>query len=133
MGLSGRPKTPGSGRKKNTRNKDSVPLKQKAAELGIDPFEILLYFAAGDWKKLGYTSETYTVYSKDVSNEEYTIQPSVRAKAAGEACQYIYPKLKAVEHSGPLGEPITIQDLTEEEIDSKLAKLLAKVIVPDQH
>lgn len=90
------------GRKKGTRNKNNAPLFEKAKELKIDPFEVLLHFAKGDWKALGYESETITVYSKDVVNEEYTIQPIVRQRAAAEACQYLYPKLKAIEHTGEI-------------------------------
>ena len=35
-------------------------------------------------------------------NEEFTIEPSIRSRAAAEACQYLYPKLKALEHSGDI-------------------------------
>lgn len=106
-----------SGRKKGSPNKKSLPLAAKAQELGVDPFEILLLFAAGDWDKLGYASETFTIYSKDFSNEEYTIQPSVRAKAAAEACQYLHPKRKAIEirEGKDLTDPC--EEYSDEELD----------------
>lgn len=86
------------GRKKGSGNKDKIPLSEKAIELGIDPFEVLLLFAAGDWNKLNYKDEFIIKYSQGgITNEEHTIQPAVRAKAAAEACQYLYPKLKSVE------------------------------------
>lgn len=85
------------GRKKGTPNRDRAPVIQKARELGIDPFEVLLLFAAGDWQRLGYEAEKIIKYSKDVQNEEYTIDPAVRMKAAAEACQYLYPKRKAIQ------------------------------------
>lgn len=94
-------KTPGSGRKKGTPNKSRAPLEDKAQELCIDPFEILLYFAKGDWRALGYETETYTVFSGkegDIANEELYIPTAVRARAASDACQYLYPKLKSIEH-----------------------------------
>jgi hypothetical protein len=99
MGAKGNPKTPGSGRKKNTPNKVSIPLQELSQEMGVDPFEILLLFAAGDWKKLGYQQEIIIKHgAQGVQNEEYVIQPHVRAKAAAEAAQYLYPKLKAIDH-----------------------------------
>ncbi len=91
------------GRKKGVKNKESVPLEEKSKELGINPFEILLLFAQGDWQKLGYESQKIIKFGANgVENEEYIIPPSVRAKAASEACQYLYPKLKAIEHSGSI-------------------------------
>lgn len=98
------------GRKKGTPNADSLPLHEKAKELGIDPFAVLLLFAAGDWKKLGYAGEMYipSESSGDTSSStsiKFTIDPSVRAKAANEACQYLFPKKKAIEHSGEIGLP----------------------------
>lgn len=92
------------GRKKGVKNKSVVPLQEKVKELGIDPFEILLLFAAGEWKKLNYKNEISIKYNGkgEVIGEDYIIDPSVRARAASEACQYIYPKLKAIEHSGTM-------------------------------
>lgn len=87
------------GRKKGTPNKNQDPLKQKAKELGIDPFEILLLFAKGDWQALGYKAETFVKEGSTFVNEELYIKPETRARAAAEACQYIYPKLKAIEHT----------------------------------
>lgn len=86
-------------RPKGSKNKDMIPLEDKCKELGVDPFEILLLFASGDWERLGYQSEMQTVYSGNNHNEEFTIQPGIRSRAAAEACQYIYSKRKAVEHS----------------------------------
>lgn len=104
----GSPKAAGSGRKKGTVNKNSAPLRAKAEELGIDPFEVLLYFVAGDWEKLGYDSRMevvgYSQYGDEI--EDYTITPELRQKAAKDACEYLYPKLKATEHSGPNGSDL---------------------------
>jgi hypothetical protein len=88
------------GRQKGTKNKDSIPLSEKAEELGIDPFRVLLMFAAGKWEELGYDKEKQITGQNEYGIvEKYTIDPSVRAKAAQEACNYLYPKLKAIEHS----------------------------------
>lgn len=96
MGALGNPKT--GGRKRGSRNKSSLSILEKAQKLNIDPLEILLCFAAGDWKSLGYESEKTIVRSKDVENEQYVIEPSTRMRAAAEACQYLYPKLKSIDN-----------------------------------
>lgn len=93
----GTDKISGSGRKPGTPNKDNIDLRAKCQQLGIDPFEVLLLFAANNWSALGYASETYTVECKDYTNEVLYIQPQVRMKAAAEACNYIYAKRKQIE------------------------------------
>lgn len=98
----------GKGRKKGQKNKDSIPLEEKCKELGVDPFEILLHFASGNWKKLGYKSETKTIFGNNFSNEEYNIEPSIRSKAAAEACQYVYSKRKAIDVTHNHQEPLNI-------------------------
>lgn len=98
MGAKGQPKTPGSGRKRGQPNKASLPLLEKARELGIDPFEILLKFAAEDWKGLGYPARTKISYtSAGIEFEEFIIKPELRGKCAAEACQYIHAKRKSIE------------------------------------
>lgn len=88
---------PKAGRKKGTPNKDKAPVKEMASRLGVDPLEILLLYAKGDWKALGYESEKITVYSRDYSNEKYVIDPAVRMSAAADACRYMYPQLKQID------------------------------------
>lgn len=86
------------GRKKGVKNRNSIPLEEKARELHVDPFEILLLFAKGDWKSLGYSSGTESRFSP--SGDEYEVDiitAELRLKAAAEASQYLYPKLKAIE------------------------------------
>lgn len=81
------------GRKKGTPNKSSVPAQQIAERLGVDPFEVLCLFVKGDAKKLKIKKDQLT--------------PGIRVAAAMEAAQYLYPKRKAVEHSGELGLSLT--------------------------
>lgn len=76
-------KPPGSGRKKGQISRDRQMLLDKAAELGCDPFEVNLMIAAGDWKNLG-------VKKKDLSL-------ALRQRAATDACQFMLPRLKAIE------------------------------------
>jgi hypothetical protein len=94
----GRPKPERSGRKKGTPNKLTVDAQAKAKELGVDPFSILCWFASGDWRSLGYDSETETRYAEGgVAYEVRIITPDHRLKAAMEVLQYLLPKRKAAE------------------------------------
>lgn len=104
------------GRQKGTPNKESLPLEQKAKDLGVDPFDILLKFAAGNWKDLGYENECYFMEKPDGAVKMgYTITPEMRLKAASEACQYLLPKKKAVELStAETGIRIIVEDYTNE-------------------
>lgn len=94
----GQKRPEGAGRKKGTPNKATLPLKEMAQKLGVDPFEILLRFAAEDWKGLGYDARTKISYSgAGIEFEEFIIKPELRGKCAAEACQYIHAKRKAIE------------------------------------
>jgi hypothetical protein len=110
------------GRTKGTPNKNVLPLQEKARELGCDPFEILCRFALGDWEGLGYAQElTFQSTNKGELIERYVIPPELRQKAAAEAAQYIYPKRKAIEHSGELTQVVE-EKLSTQEIETILAK-----------
>lgn len=88
----------GSGRKPGTPNKDTLDLHQIAHELGVHPFKILLHFAAGNWKELGYEAEMDVKYTQQgLPFGIRVIQPEVRMKAAAQAAEYLYPKRKALE------------------------------------
>lgn len=98
-------------RPKGSQNRKTKELHELADSLGISPFQILLHFANGDWKALGYKKEGVIKANEHCSWLELTIPTSVRAKAAGEACEYLYPKRKAVELSaGENGFKVIIED-----------------------
>lgn len=86
------------GRAKGTPNKRTQHLLDKAEELGVDPFEVVLLFAKGDWRALGYKSE-YQEKSAGggATYKELTITPELRQKSAADACKYLYPQRKAVD------------------------------------
>lgn len=64
--------------------------------LDCNPFEILCRFAMGDHIGLGLKRGKITA--------------DLRFYAAKEAAQYIHPKRRAVEHSGPDGGPINVKE-----------------------
>lgn len=100
MGLPGKgERQPGSGRTKGTPNKATKILQDKCEELGVDPFTVLLLFAKGDYEALGYEKERVkTITEAGEPIYELTIAPELRQKSARDACEYIHPKRKAVEH-----------------------------------
>lgn len=89
------------GRAKGTKNRDKQTLQELTDKLGVDPFQVLLLFAKGDWKALKYEAECYFSEKPDGAVKMgYVISPELRQKSAADACKYLYPQLKAVEHSG---------------------------------
>lgn len=110
----GHPKT--GGRTKGTPNKNTQELIELADKLSVNPFEILLMIADGDWKGLGYPTKSRTQWTPSgIEYEEDTITVEMRLSAAKEACQYLYPKRKAVELSAGDGyEPVKVFELKYE-------------------
>lgn len=112
----GQPRPENAGRKKGTPNKKTQELRDLAEQLGVNPFQILLHFAAGDWQALGYPDATVTKVTQNGVFTEDRISPELRSSSAREACKYLYPQLKAVEHSGPDGGPLEFSPpMTDEE------------------
>jgi len=101
----GKTKTKTGGRLKGTPNKRTQSLIERAEALGVDPFEVLLHVAKGDWKSLGYKTGT-TEGPFGSKPERITLKD--RMHAAAEACQYIHPKRKAVELTGKGGGPLDV-------------------------
>ena len=101
----GSPKT--GGRVKGTPNKRApgTLARELAARLKVDPLEIILLFAKGDYKALGYKDEKrITGYSQmGEPIYEYTIEPDLRQKSAKDAAPFLFPTLKAVEFTPPEG------------------------------
>lgn len=85
-------------RPKGSLNRSTEDLFDKAAALGVDPFEVLLNFAKRDWKALGYDSPTVTKYCADGGTIEVdVITPDLQLSAAEKASSYLYPKRKAID------------------------------------
>lgn len=85
-------------RRKGQASIKTIDAQKLAQELDIDPFEILLLFAANKWEELGYMAPTRTVRMKSGdSYETDTITAETRVTAAKDAASYLLPKRKAVE------------------------------------
>ncbi len=85
-------------RPKGSMNKRTAEADDICRRMKIDPFEILVLFAKGDWKALGYDSEKQQHFGKDGSiSETYTITPETRMAAASKATPYVYATKKTPE------------------------------------
>jgi len=108
------------GRTKGTPNRKTEEAEAIARKLGCNPIEILCRFAMDDWKKLGYNEQSSKFLTqKGELIEKPLITPEIRMKAASELAQYLYPKRKAIEHSGEISA-VTEQRLTTTEIQNIL-------------
>ncbi len=102
-------------RTKGSRDRKMIDAQKKAEELRIDPFEILLLFAAGNWEALGYEKKTKLIpIGKDNMIEEDVIGPELRMNAARDATNYIFAKRKAIEFD--------IKDLPDQAFDQEIER-----------
>jgi hypothetical protein len=131
----------GRGRKTGGKVKGSMEtlrktVTQKAAELGICPYEILLRFAQGDWKALGYESDVFIKRERITDSGadrtyERTIDPGVRMKAAAESSQYIFAKRRSIEKTSEYQnatpeEKLAALKLTEQDLLNQIEQKKAK-------
>jgi len=86
------------GRQKGQLNKRTKLVDEMAANLDVNPFEILLRFSAGDWEGLGYPTRTRKMLTKTGEVIELDrIEPCDRIASAKAACEYLHSKRKTVE------------------------------------
>ena len=112
------------GRSKGTPNKKTQALMDKAEELGVNPFEVVLLYAKRDWAALGFESATVTRCAKGGETfEEDRITAKMQLDAASEACQYLYPKRKAIEHSTDEQSPLEMRVALSLEDRKELVKI----------
>jgi len=98
----GMPRPEGAGRKAGTPNKKTEEFARLAEELGVSPQTVLLYFAAGNVVALGYMTQEEAESDAGKIMALKFIPPELREQAAAKACEYLLPKLKAVEISGEI-------------------------------
>jgi len=86
------------GRPKGSKNKHTFNAEELAAKMNCNPLEILLKFAKGDWKGLGYDSSVEVKESADGQTfAKYTITPELRAQCAEKACKYLFASRGAID------------------------------------
>jgi hypothetical protein len=110
------------GRTKGSLNKRTFQLKEHIKSLGCDPLDVLVLFAKGDWRALGYESATVTkVTAQGEVIQVERITTDNRIAAAKEAAQYIYAKLRSIEVSDPEGNPVGFIG-NKEELEQEIAR-----------
>jgi hypothetical protein len=87
------------GRPKGSPNLRTQELFAIAERLDCNPFEILLHFAKGDYEALNLPEWNEKSTKDGAKIKEPSISPELRQKSARDACEYLFPKRKAVEHS----------------------------------
>ena len=95
-----------AGRKKGTPNKQTQTLQEIAERNECDPFEVLIWFAKRDYVSLELPEWTDRIGKDGAFVREATISPELQQKSAKDACEYLYPKRKAIEHTGKDGEKL---------------------------
>ena len=102
--VKGQARPPNAGKKKGIPNKLAREVAAKLEELKCDPIEGMVRLA------------------RDKNNT-----PELRGKMYAELAQYVYPKRKSVEHSGPGGAPIELNvsgtELLARRIDSLATRI----------
>ena len=107
----GQPRDPKAGRKKGTKNKFTFNAEMLARDLGIDPLEICIHIAAGNWEEAGFKEEFIFVEKPDGAvTARPCIMPEMRLAAAKEAARYMYSTKQAVQLSGEVGIKVIIED-----------------------
>ena len=106
------------GRPLGVPNKRTADLLDIAQRLDCNPFEVLIHFAKGDFEALGYERHQIRVTKDGGTEMELTISPELRQKSARDACEYLFPKRKALEHS------FNPKDAPDDELLEQTKKLL---------
>lgn len=108
------------GRVKGVPNKSTQDLHEIAERLGVNPFEILLHYANGNAEALGLScgSTLSDMLADQLDGEDLErvkeleakltnpISAELRQKSAKDACEYLFAKRKAIEHTGKDGEKL---------------------------
>lgn len=103
------------GRTKGSKNRRTLMVEDIAAKFDIDPFEVLMMIAAGDWAALGYEAKTKTSFTQaGIEIEEDNVPLACRVQAAKEAAKYLYAQKQSVALStGDAGIKIVIEDYSK--------------------
>jgi hypothetical protein len=102
------------GRTKGSRNKRNLVVEEIAARFDLDPFEVLMMVASGDWKGLGYDAKTKVTFTpQGIEVEEDNVPLPSRVQAAKEASKYLYAQKQSVAISTEdSGVKIIVEDYT---------------------
>lgn len=105
------------------RPKESIGLRTHelfhiAQEHDCNPFEILIMFAKADYAGLGMLEYKTIITKSGQEIQEPSISPELQQRSAKDACEYLFPKRKAIEHT------INPKDLGDKELIEETKRLL---------
>lgn len=92
----------GAGRPRGAATRKTREIADKASKDGLTPLEVML-----------------KAMREHATKKDWDAAASI----AKDAAPYMHAKLASVQHSGPNGGPIEYANLTEEEIDARIAAL----------
>jgi hypothetical protein len=103
------------GRPKGVKNTRTRTIEEIAAKFDIDPFEVLMMIAAGDWEGLGFAAKSRTSFTpQGIEIEEDNVPLAQRCQAAKEAAKYLYSQKQSVALStGDTGIKIIVEDYSK--------------------
>lgn len=103
------------GRQKGVPNKKSLIASEIKEKVGVDPLEVLLLIAKGDWQALGYDSPTRIVATQTGPVEVPVISLEHRFLSAEKAAPYFYSKLQThnVSVSGTMTHEVNNENVLE--------------------
>lgn len=104
-------------RTKGSKNKHSFQVEELAQKFDVEPFEILMQIATGNWKFFGFSGPTKTTFTpQGIEVEELNIRMQERCQAAKDACKYLYSQKQAIAHSGQIdGFKIVVEDYSSKD------------------
>lgn len=118
------------GRQAGTQNKRTLMVKAIADKVQVDPLEVIMRFAAGDWAGLGYKEEHYFYETNSGAIKmEFVITPEMRLSAAKDAATYLYARKKEADIEEEDAIDITPEDKKKllEKAQKEIEKLRQEV------
>jgi hypothetical protein len=104
------------GRPKGAKNKHTFQVEEIAHKFDVEPFEIMMRIAVGDWKFFGFDGATKITYTMNgIEVEELNIPMKERAQMAKEASKYLYSAKQAIEVTGEMGIKVIVEDYLNKE------------------
>lgn len=126
------------GRKKGVPNKHTRDLQELLDKMGHDPKEAMILIAKGDMPCntcRGKGKTKYKISGTDRIADRLCescfgslmekLSPALIYNANAELLNYLLPKRKAIEHTGPEGSPIEVNVSYREQILSRIASIVA--------
>lgn len=114
-----------TGRPRGSVGKRTLDAQKRLEELGCDPLKALAQIVNN------LTPEGLPYYSKKITRTGDVLEVAgydaeVRARAAAELASYLYPKRKAIEHSGETDNNFSVEIVIDAEAAAAHAKKIAE-------